>query len=84
MVGDAGRPPPASAEGDRQTDRRSIVIVVIGFLAIWLALDQSARRLGSFSGEAGIFVCVLVLAVALVVEWLLFDVAPAKALSAIA
>lgn len=57
--------------------------VLVGFLVIWAALDRSAALLGSFRGEFGIIVCVLVLAVAIGVEILFFGAKPAEALRAL-
>ena len=57
--------------------------ILIGFLALWFVLDRSAAMLGSFSGEAGAFVCVAVLFTAVIVERTLFGAGPATSLSAL-
>lgn len=53
-------------------DWRNIGLVVLAFVAIWFVLDQSARVLGSFRGEAGVPVALLVLVAAVGAEVWLF------------
>jgi len=57
--------------------------ILIGFLVLWFVLDRSAAMLGSFSGEAGIVVCVAVLLTAVIVERTLFGLGPAMSLPAL-
>lgn len=53
---------------------------IAGFFVLWLVLDRSAAWLGSLSGEGGLIVCALVLAVAILLERLLFAQRPLAAL----
>jgi membrane protease YdiL (CAAX protease family) len=57
--------------------------ILIGFLALWFVLDRSAAMLGSFSGEAGMIVCVTVLLMAVIVERILFGIGPPASLHAL-
>ena len=57
--------------------------VVLAFVILWLLLDRGASGLGSFRGEAGIVVCVVVLAAAVVAEVLLTGRSPVQALAAL-
>ena len=60
-----------------------MVKILVGFILVWIVLDRSAVLLRSYRGEAGIIVCILVLAVAVTVEWLLFGLKPVEALRAL-
>ncbi len=60
-----------------------IAKVLIGFVVLWLVLDRTAAGLASFRGEAGLFVCVLVVVAAVVVERVLFATRPGAALAAL-
>ncbi len=60
-----------------------MVKVLAGFLVIWLVLDQSAAFLGSFRGESGLIVCLLVLIVATGIEFIFFGSSPVEALHAL-
>ena len=53
--------------------------ILFGFVLLYLALDVTARSLGSFRGEAGLLVAAAVIVAALAVEWLFFDVRPFEA-----
>src|SRR5262245_38892897 len=57
--------------------------VLVGFFVIWVVLDRSAALLGSFRGEAGVLVCLLVMLVATGVEFALFGMQPLGALLAL-
>jgi hypothetical protein len=48
--------------------RNSIAAVLAGFVVLWIVLDRTAAGLGSFTGEAGIVVCLVVLAAAIAIE----------------
>lgn len=56
---------------------------ILAFVALWLVLDRGAAALGSFRGEAGIFLFALVLIAALTAEWILSRRAPLAALRAL-
>lgn len=45
--------------------------VLLDFVTLWLILDRTAAVLGSLRGEAGIFVCAVVLIAAAMIEMLL-------------
>lgn len=47
----------------------SIPALFLGFVVLWLVLDQSARALQSFRGEAGVAVAAITLAAAFALEW---------------
>ena len=52
----------------RQSDTLKAFSILFGFILLWLVLELSARLLGSFRGEYGIAVAVLVLTAAFAVE----------------
>jgi membrane protease YdiL (CAAX protease family) len=54
--------------------------VLLGFVVLWVVLDQSANLLGSFRGEAGVLVCGLVLAAGVAVERVLFGMGAVPAM----
>jgi membrane protease YdiL (CAAX protease family) len=62
---------------------RSLAATLAGFLLLWLVLDRSAAALGSFRGEQGLVVCLIVLAAAVAVEFVLSRRAPLPALAAL-
>ena len=43
-------------------------LVLAGFVVLWLVLDRSAALLGSYRGELGLIVCLIVLVLALGIE----------------
>jgi membrane protease YdiL (CAAX protease family) len=49
----------------------SALPVLLGFVALYLLIDRTAAWLQSFRGEWGIAIALLVLAAALVIEWLI-------------
>ena len=53
---------------ERPRRTASLWLVLAGFFALWLILDRSAAGLGSYRGELGVAVCLVVLAAALAVE----------------
>jgi membrane protease YdiL (CAAX protease family) len=53
----------------------------LSVLFLWLLLDRTAAALGSFRGEAGVVVCVVVLAAALAVELIRTRRSPRSALA---
>jgi membrane protease YdiL (CAAX protease family) len=61
----------------------SLPAVILAFIILWLLLDRGATALGSFRGEAGIVVCIVVLAAAVVAERLLTGRSPLQALAAL-
>jgi membrane protease YdiL (CAAX protease family) len=63
--------------------RNGIAAVLAGFVVLWIVLDRSAAALGSFRGEAGIAVCLVVLAAAVVVEMAIGGGGPGRALTAL-
>lgn len=56
---------------------------LIAFVILWLALDRSAALLGSYRGEAGIAVCLVTLAVAIMAEAALSRNPPLATLSSL-
>jgi membrane protease YdiL (CAAX protease family) len=58
--------------------------ILLGFLLVWVVLDRSAALLGSFRGEAGVVVFLLVLVTATCVEVFLFGARPVAGLRALA
>jgi membrane protease YdiL (CAAX protease family) len=61
----------------------SLPAVILAFVILWLILDRGAAALGSFRGEAGIVLCLGVLAAAVVAEVLLTKRNPLQALAAL-
>jgi membrane protease YdiL (CAAX protease family) len=57
--------------------------VFAGFVLIWLVLDRSAAFFHSTYGEAGLGICALVLAAAVVVEMLVSRTSPGEAIRAL-
>lgn len=49
-------------------DLRSLAPTLAGFVILWLVLDRTAAALGSYRGEAGLAVCIMTLAVAIMIE----------------
>lgn len=47
----------------------SLPALFLGFVVLWLVLDQSAQALQSFRGEAGVAVAAITLAAAFALEW---------------
>lgn len=45
-----------------------MIAAMLGFVGLWLLLDRSAAGLGSFRGEAGLLVCLIVVGAALLLE----------------
>jgi hypothetical protein len=58
--------------GRQQWGRKEFGYVLAGTFLIWLVLDRSAAWLGSLRGEAGLWVCALVIVTTLLVERVLF------------
>jgi membrane protease YdiL (CAAX protease family) len=50
--------------------------IFVGFVLAWIVLDQSAHRLGSDRGEAGLAVAALTLVVLFALEWAFFATPP--------
>jgi membrane protease YdiL (CAAX protease family) len=61
---------------------REFVKLTAGFAAIYLVLERTAAQTNSLFGEYGALICGLVVATALLVEWLLFGRSPRQALGA--
>lgn len=66
--------------GAEEQVRTPWITVLIGFVAVWLVLDRLAALLGSVRGEAGVVVCLAVVAAACLVEVVLFRRTPGEAL----
>jgi membrane protease YdiL (CAAX protease family) len=60
---------------------RGIALVLTGFVALWLILDRSAALLGSYRGEMGLLVCLIVLVAATGIEMALSGASMRRALT---
>lgn len=63
--------------------RTALFASMAGFVLLWLLLDRLAFGLGSFRGEWGLLVCAVVVAAAVLAEWVLSRRAPLEALRAL-
>jgi membrane protease YdiL (CAAX protease family) len=76
--------PLAKTESPRQRSPwQELGAILAGFLCIWLAFDRTAQLTHSTLGEAGVLICAVVVATALVVEKLLFNRSLPEALRAL-
>jgi membrane protease YdiL (CAAX protease family) len=63
--------------------RPSLTVVLVGFFLLWLLLDRTAAAFASYRGEAGIAVCLIVLAAAIIAEAAIARRSPAEGVRAL-
>ena len=77
------QPPPTASEPAPDARRGDALPRVAGFVALYLVLDRVAAAADSRRGEAGAWVCVVVVLAAAIVERFVSGLAPRTALAAV-